>query len=54
MKPKTMIMFGMVIGSIAGGFFADLLSFGMFSFTGLFISSAGAVAGIYLAYRLTK
>ena len=54
MSRKTIIMFGMVLGSVLGGFFAELLGLGMFSFTALFVSAAGAVIGIWLAYRMTQ
>lgn len=53
MSRKSMIMLGMIIGSFAGGYLPTLIGVSVFSFTSLFASAAGAIAGIWLAYKLT-
>ena len=54
MSRKTIIMFGMVLGSIVGSIVGSLLGAGILSFTSLFMNAGGAIAGIWLAYRLTR
>ncbi len=54
MSRKSMIMFGMIIGSFAGGYMPTLMGAGAFSLTSLLGSVAGGVLGIWLAYKLTR
>jgi len=54
MPSKKVIGIGMVAGSLIGGYLPSLFGISGFSFTSLFTSAIGAVAGIYLAYRLTR
>ena len=54
MASKKLIAFGMMAGSLIGGYLPTLFGVSGFSFTSLFASGAGAVIGIYLAYRLTR
>jgi len=54
MSRKSIIMLGMIVGSTLGSLFASLFGAGIFSFTSLFANAVGGVAGIWLAYRLTK
>jgi len=50
-----MITFGLIIGSLAGGYFLPaVLGSGTFSFTSLLGSVAGGIVGIWLAYTLTR
>lgn len=50
---KQMIWLGMVVGSVIGGFIPALWGAGMLSFSSIIFSALGAMAGIYLAYKLT-
>jgi hypothetical protein len=49
-----MIIFGMTIGSIAGGYMPTLLGANAFSLTSLFGSTAGGILGIWLAFKLSR
>lgn len=44
----------MVVGSIIGGYAPELFGISAFSFTSLLTSALGALAGIWLGYRLTR
>lgn len=44
---------GMIIGSVIGGFIPALWGAGMLSFSSILLSGLGAVAGIYVAFRMT-
>jgi uncharacterized membrane protein YeaQ/YmgE (transglycosylase-associated protein family) len=50
---KTLIMAGMTIGSLLGGWIPSLFGVSSFSFLSFFISSMGALAGIFIAFKLT-
>ncbi len=50
---KQMIWLGLVVGSVVGGFIPSLWGAGVFSFSSIFLSAAGAIAGIWLAFKLT-
>jgi len=49
-----MIMFGMIIGSFAGGYLPGLLGADGFSLASLVGSGAGGILGIWIAFRLTR
>jgi outer membrane lipoprotein SlyB len=49
-----MIMIGMIIGSVAGGYIPSLLGADSFSFISLLGSVAGGILGIWVAYELTR
>lgn len=51
---KTMIMIGMIIGSVAGGYLPGLLGADGFSLASLLGSGAGGILGIWIAYQLTR
>jgi hypothetical protein len=54
MSRKTMIMIGMIIGSIAGGYLPGLLGADAFSLSSLLGSGAGGILGIWIAFQLTR
>ncbi len=54
MSRKSMIMLGMIIGSLAGGYMPALLGADAFSPTSLLGSVAGGILGIWIAYMLTR
>ena len=49
-----MIMLGMIIGSLAGGYMPALLGADAFSSTSVLGSVAGGILGIWIAYMLTR
>jgi uncharacterized membrane protein YeaQ/YmgE (transglycosylase-associated protein family) len=51
MKQATWLCAG--IGSVVGGFIPALWGAGTFSFSSIIFSSLGAMAGIFVAYKLT-
>ncbi len=54
MSRKSIIMFGMIIGSTLGGYLPTLLGAEAFSFTSLLASFIGGVLGIWLAFKLSE
>lgn len=50
---KQMIWLGMIVGSTIGGFIPALWGDSFLSFSSIIFSALGAMAGIYLAYKLT-
>jgi uncharacterized membrane protein YeaQ/YmgE (transglycosylase-associated protein family) len=54
MSRKSMIMLGMIIGSVAGGYVPSLMGADSFSFTSLLGSVVGGILGIWIAYALTR
>jgi hypothetical protein len=51
---KQIIMIGMVIGSIAGGYIPVLWGAGFFSVTSVLFGGLGGILGIWVAWRITK
>jgi predicted MFS family arabinose efflux permease len=51
---KFLINFGMVVGSLIGGYIPALWGAGMFSISGMLLSVLGGVLGIWLGYRLSQ
>ncbi len=54
MSRKVMIMFGMIIGSFAGGYLPGLLGVDGISLASLLGSGAGGILGIWIAFQLTR
>ena len=54
MNSKSIIFILMTVGSIVGGFIPALWGSGSFSISSLFFGSLGAIAGIYVGYRMTR
>jgi uncharacterized membrane protein YeaQ/YmgE (transglycosylase-associated protein family) len=50
---KQVIWMGMLLGSTIGGFIPTLWGAGFLSFSSLIFSTLGAMAGIYITYKLT-
>ena len=53
MSRKSMIMFGMIAGSFAGGYGATLIGCHGISFGSLIGSTIGGLIGIWAAVKLT-
>jgi uncharacterized membrane protein YeaQ/YmgE (transglycosylase-associated protein family) len=49
-----MIMFGMIVGSFAGGYIPSLAGADSFSLTSLLGSIVGGILGIWIGYSLTR
>lgn len=43
----------MAVGSTIGGFIPELWGAGFLSFSSVILSAVGALAGIYIAFRMT-
>ena len=54
MDTKRVIWIGAVVGSVVGGLIPALWHAGLFSMSGLLLSTVGGVAGIWAAWRLTR
>jgi uncharacterized membrane protein YeaQ/YmgE (transglycosylase-associated protein family) len=54
MSRKTLIMIGMVVGSTAGSFLPALWGGGLLSLASVLLGGVGGVAGIWIAYRMTR
>jgi hypothetical protein len=53
MSRKKMVMFGMVVGSLVGGYAPMLFGAGALSLGSMVGSVVGGLLGIYIAFRLT-
>lgn len=51
---KHSIWIGMVAGSTIGGFIPSLWGAGILSFSSIFLSALGGIAGIIIAFKLTR
>jgi uncharacterized membrane protein YeaQ/YmgE (transglycosylase-associated protein family) len=54
MDSKTMVMIGLTIGSLVGGYIPTFFGAGVFSFASLIGSTVGGIVGIYIMYKLTQ
>lgn len=54
MERKTTIWIGVFVGSTIGGFIPGLWGAGMLSYSGLVCSTVGALAGIWIAWKVTE
>lgn len=54
MSRRFLILFGMTIGSIIGGFIPALWGGDLFSFTAIIFNAIGGLAGVWIAYKLTQ
>jgi hypothetical protein len=54
MSRKSIIMIGMVVGSTAGSCLPALWGGGLFSLSSVLLGGIGGVAGIWLAFQLTR
>lgn len=48
---KKMIIFGMVVGSLVGGYIPTLFGAGIFSVSSIITGAIGALIGIWLVFR---
>jgi predicted MFS family arabinose efflux permease len=51
---KFLINFGMIVGTLIGGYMPALWSGSMFSILGIILSVLGGVLGIWSGYRLSQ
>jgi len=54
MNTKTLIYIGAFIGSSIGGAIPLLWDGGLFSFSSVFLSGAGALMGIWAGYKVSR
>lgn len=54
MSGKSLVMIGMFVGSIIGGYIPVLFGASLLSFASLIGNTIGAVAGIFIAYKLVN
>lgn len=52
MERKTLIWWGLFIGSTIGGFVPSLWGASVFALSSVFLSALGGILGIWLGYRL--
>lgn len=50
---QVRIWIGVLIGSTIGGFIPDLWGAGLFSYSSVLLSGLGAIAGLWLGYRMS-
>jgi hypothetical protein len=50
---QARIWLGVLIGSTIGGFIPDLWGAGLFSYSSVLLSGIGALAGLWLGYRMS-
>ncbi len=54
MPRKSLIFWGMTIGTLLGGYLPALWGAGMFSLSSVLLSGIGGFAGIWFGYRFGK
>jgi uncharacterized membrane protein YeaQ/YmgE (transglycosylase-associated protein family) len=54
MKPKVMIMIGMVVGSTLGSWLPSLWGASWLSMTSLLLGTVGGFAGIWAGYKISR
>ncbi len=54
MNSKTFVLIGTIIGSSIGSLVPLLRGDGVFSFSSIIFSAIGAIAGIYLGFKLSN
>lgn len=47
-----MVILGMIVGSIIGGYLPSFFGINMFSYTSVVISGIGAILGVWIGYKL--
>ena len=50
---RARIWFGVLMGSIIGGFIPDLWGAELFSYSSVLLSGVGGLAGLWLGYRMS-
>jgi len=53
MSAKALIFWGMLIGSVVGGYVPTLWGAGLMSYSSILTSALGALLGIWLGYKLS-
>ncbi len=53
MSRKTLVMGGMVIGSLAGGYIPVIFGAGLLSYASVLGNGLGGILGIIVVYKLT-
>lgn len=53
MSDKNLVMLGMIVGSIIGGYTPVLFGISAFSFTSVITSAVGGLIGVFIAYKFT-
>lgn len=51
---KTLIWIGAAVGGTVGGYIPALWGAGLFSVSSILLSGAGAIAGIWLGFKISR
>jgi hypothetical protein len=54
MQRKQLIWLGVFVGSTIGGYIPSIWGAGVFSLSGIFLGGLGAIAGIYIMYKISE
>lgn len=54
MSTKAFVTAGMIIGSTIGGYVPTLFGAGLLSYSSILFSGVGAIAGIWIGYKLSN
>lgn len=54
MSAKVLVTIGVIIGSLLGGYIPTLFGAGLISYSSVFFSGVGAIAGIWVGYKLSN
>jgi hypothetical protein len=54
MSRRFLILLGMTIGSVIGGFIPYLWGAGLLSFSAIIFNAIGGIVGIFVSYKLTE
>jgi hypothetical protein len=51
---KSLIWVGMIVGSTVGAYIPELWGAGVFSFSSIFLSAVGGIAGILIGFKMSR
>jgi hypothetical protein len=54
MSSKTSVYIGMIVGSSIGSYIPLLWGASVFSFSSILLGSLGAIAGIYIGFKMSS
>ena len=54
MSRKFLVLLGMTVGSVIGGYVPVLFGVELLSFTSIICNAIGGIVGIWIAYKLTS
>lgn len=54
MQSRSLVWIGLAVGSTVGGLIPELWGAGILSFSSIFLSALGGIAGIWVGYQIAQ